>query len=128
MPAAFEGVLAQHLSVRCLRKKAYMSDWVLGAAIDWFNALCVDDADLPAFRQWQQLVDPEAGDSSAAGDWAARASAAAAEELVKGSAAAEQEPEDFWALQADFYKEDEGREQRQEAQQEGALEAGAAVR
>lgn len=133
-PAAFEGVRPEQLSVRCLRKKAYMSDWVLGAAMDWFNALCVDDADLPAFREWQQLVDPAAaaamaaGEGAAGGDWAARAAAAAAEEAERRAAVAEQEPEDFWALQADFYREDDDRGQQREAQQGGADEAGAAAR
>ena len=40
-PAAYEGVRPEHLTVRCLRKRDYMSDGVLGAAISWFNALCV---------------------------------------------------------------------------------------
>ena len=58
------------LRVRCLRKRHYMRDDVLGAAVEWFNALCVDDYDLPAFRQWQAAqADLEAagGDEAGAG-------------------------------------------------------------
>jgi hypothetical protein len=88
--------------VRCLRKKHYMSDSVLGAAIEWFNALCVDDADMPAFRAWQQMVDPTGAAAMAAED----AEAAAAERDIAARAAAVAAarqagdgPDDFWALQ-----------------------------
>lgn len=97
------------LTLRCLRKKHYMSDGVLGAAIEWFNALCVDDADLPAFREWQRWREDlekaaaaaEEGAKPGSGDVAAAAAAAAAQQQ---QAAQGLEPEDFWQLQAEFYK------------------------
>ena len=52
-----------------------MSDQVLGSAVEWFNALCVDDTDLPAFREWQrwqQELDAAAaaaGGGAGAGGW-----------------------------------------------------------
>lgn len=114
--SGYEGVRQEQLSLRCLRKKHYMSDEVLGAAIGWFNALCVDDADLPAFREWQrwqrELEQAEAeaqaaGEAAGAaasgmGDVAAQAAAAAAAQQQQAGDV--QQPEDFWALQAQFYK------------------------
>ena len=117
--AAYEGVRPESLNVRCLRKRHYLRDGVLGAAVEWFNALCVDDFDLPAFRQWQAAqADLEAtGDegAAAAGDVAARAAEAAKQQQQQQQAAGQvssedgEEVEDFWALQDEFYKEPAGK-------------------
>ena len=117
--AAYEGVRPESLKVRCLRKRHYLRDDVLGAAVEWFNALCVDDYDLPAFRQWQAAqADLEAtGDegAAAAGDVAARAAEAAKQQQQQQQAAGQvssedgEEVEDFWALQDEFYKEPAGK-------------------
>lgn len=112
LAAAFEDVRPEQLHVRCLRKRAYMSDAVLGAQVAWFNALCADDYDLPAFREWQAAQD--AADAAAEGEGedeeegngvAARAAATAA--AARGQEGEGQEPDDFWALQDEFYKEEE---------------------
>lgn len=111
-PAGFEGVTPSQLTLRCLRKKQYMSDAVLGAAIEWFNALCVDDADLPVFREWQRWREEmeKAAAAEAAGSEDAEpgsgdvAAAAAAATHLEQQTAQAQEPEDFWQLQAEFYK------------------------
>ncbi|KAI3435905.1 hypothetical protein D9Q98_001963 [Chlorella vulgaris] len=136
---AYEGVKPEQMAVPCLRKKAYMSDGVLGVAVEWFNALCVDDVDLPAFREWQQLVDPagaaaeaaalggEGGDEAATagtGELAARAAAIAAEAAARREAAGgEHEPEDFWALQAGFYQEEVPAGAAHQQQEQGDLAA-----
>jgi len=115
--------------VRCLRKRHYLRDDVLGAAVEWFNALCVDDFDLPAFRQWQAAqADLEAAGEEAAGgaagDVAARAAEAAKQQQQatagKGDSGDGEEVEDFWALQDEFYKEPAGKAaagQQQEQQE-----------
>lgn len=125
--AAFEGVQPEMLRVRCLRKRHYMRDDVLGAAVEWFNALCVDDFDLPTFRQWQAAqADLEAAggeEAAAAGDVAARAAEAAKQQQQQaagqGSEEGGDEVEDFWALQDEFYKEPAGKaaagQQREDA-------------
>lgn len=122
-PAAFEGVRPEQLAVRCLRKRHYLRDDVLGAQVAWFNALCVDDFDLPAFREWQSAgaqaeaaaaAAGEAGEGGGTGDLAARATAAAAAAREAAAAAAgqggqqEKQPEDFYSLQDEFYSGDAG--------------------
>lgn len=114
--AAFEDVTPEQLAVRCLRKRHYLRDDVLGAALAWFNALCVDDFDLPAFREWQRAAAEAqaaaaaggaAAEPSGGGDVAARAAATAAAAKERAAGGDEQQPEDFYSLQQEFYKEQE---------------------
>ena len=43
-----------HLRVRCLRRRDYLGDGVLGAQINWYGMLCCDDFDVTAFQEWHQ--------------------------------------------------------------------------
>lgn len=137
--SGFEGVTPDQLAVRCLRKKHYLSDEVLGVAVSFYNAMCVDDTDLPAFREWQRWQEEldraeaaaeAAGEAAGAagnpgpGHVAAQAAAAAAQAQDQQQGVDGQQPEDFWSLQAQFYKggppEEEGAAQQAAGETEEA--------
>ena len=111
------------LRVRCLRKRDYLSDEVLGGQLNWFGMLCTDDFDVPAFQQWHHER---------------HAAAAAAEEQRQQQAAQEGQQagfgmqqgsgdEDYWALQQQYYTQPGGAGEQPQVPPEVAVQAGHAA-
>ena len=82
-------------------RRDYLSEEVLGAARSWFNALCADDYDLPAFQAWQRRQQGGGGSDDGEG-WDEDEEGGGGGGV--GAGRGQPQPADFWALQQEFYR------------------------